>query len=92
MEAEGNIRMALEPLQMVLVDGSLVDCMGFKGKEIMVKEVIADTEERRSWFEGKKDKGWEKKEFYDKLTAFSKFLGMPLWGGDSGDIEAYKGL
>ena len=74
MEAKGNIRMALEPLRMVLVDGSLVDCMGFKGKEIMVKEFIADTEERCSWFVGKKDEEWDKKEFYDKLTAFNKFL------------------
>lgn len=46
MEVEGNVRMASEPLRMVLVDGSLVDYKGFEGKEIVVEGVIAYSEER----------------------------------------------
>ena len=97
VEVEGNVGMASESLRMVLVDGSSVDCMGFKGKEIVVEEVITYSEERQPWFEGEEVEGWEK-EFFDRLATVSRFLGMSTEGYEEEimvmlkRIKACKGL
>ena len=98
MEVEGNVGMASESLRMVLVDGSSVDCMGFKGKEIVVEEVITYSEERQPWFEGDEVEGWEKREFFDRLATVSRFLGMSTEGHEEEimvmlkQMKAHKGL
>ena len=70
----------LGPLKMILVDGSLLEVLILKGKEVMAGEVRTSFDEGRDCALGEDVNTTEETRFFNRLATFSKFLGMPTKG------------
>lgn len=74
---EKGLLMELGLLKMILTDGNLLEVPMLKGKEVMVGEVRTSFVEGRNCGLGEDVETIEETRFFNRLAAFSKFLGMP---------------
>lgn len=77
---EKGLLMELGLLKMILTDGNLLEVPMLKGKEVMVGEVRTSFVEGRNCGLGEDVETIEETRFFNRLAAFSKFLGMPTQG------------